>query len=537
MESLTSVTGMIDDVLYTYALVALLVFAGVWFTIRTRFVQIRRFPDMLRCTMERLSHDPSPPGTQATRACGSRGGYENGGRGKRFGSSPFAALMLSTASRVGTGNIAGVSTAIALGGPGAILWMWVMCVIGGSSAFVESTLAQIWKVRDPVGGFRGGPAYYIEQALGKRWLGIVFAIAMIITYGCGFNALQAYNMSSSLAYYFDPADYGRANAAYAQSWVPVAVGAAFTLILLFAISGGKRRIERMTSAIMPVMTCGYLLFALMVAILHITDFPRAIQLIFSQALFVPAPDGEGLSGARSVLGGIAGSAVIIGIKRGLYSNESGMGSAPNAAATADVSHPVKQGLVQTLSVYIDTLVICTCSTVIVLAFYVDEGTCGFDGMLLVQKAVEAIVGPIGVALLTVAIFAFGISTFIANYFYVENNLAFITESRSVLAAVRLCCLASVFVGAQMSIDLAWNLADIFMGVQALINIVCILVLGKWAFAALKDYDGQRSLGLDPTFVADRIEGIPETEFWHEAPREEPSGKKQAREVARPIDRE
>ena len=476
--------------MYTYLLVFLLVIAGIYFTVRTRGVQIRYIKDMVKCVTEKKHVN----GEQSVSA--------------------FQALMLSTASRVGTGNIAGVSTAIALGGPGALIWMWIMCLVGGATAFVESTLAQIWKVRGKSGEFHGGPAYYIEQALGKRWLGIVFAIALILCFALGFNGLQSYNMSSSLAYYFDSSDYAAGNAAYFGTSVPMVLGIIFAVFMALVIFGGAERISFMTSIIVPIMAITYIVFALVVFVLHIGDLPRALGLVFSQVLFFPEGDQPLFSSLQSFFGGLAGSAIMLGIKRGLYSNEAGMGSAPNAAATASVSHPVKQGLVQTLSVYIDTIIICTCSAIIVLAYYVDFGTSGFNGMFLVQKAVESVTGPIGVHFLTFAIFAFGLSSLIANFFYAENNFRYITDSKTGLYIFRAVCLIPAFIGAMMDIELAWNLADIFMGFQAIVNIIAIFLLGKWAFAALDDYTAQRNKGLDPVFVADSIPGLPKTQCWH-----------------------
>ena len=492
MQSLIGLTDTIDTYMYTYFLVILLIVAGVYFSIRTGFVQLRYIKDMIACVTEK-KHVKGEHSVSA-----------------------FQALMMSTASRVGTGNIAGVSTAIALGGPGAVLWMWLMCIFGGATAFVESTLAQIWKVRGKNGEFHGGPAYYIEQALGQRWLGVVFAVAIILCFALGFNGLQSYNMSSSLAYYFDPTAYDAGNAAYFATKIPMVLGIIFAVFMALIIFGGADRISFMTSVIVPVMAVSYILFALFVFVTHLGDLPGALAMMFSEMFRLGTVD-EGVGGLQAFFGGLAGSAIMLGIKRGLYSNEAGMGSAPNAAATASVSHPAKQGLVQTLSVYIDTIAICTCSAIIVLAYYVETGgTGGFNGMFLVQKAVESVVGPIGVHFLTFAIFAFGLSSLIANYFYAENNFKFISGSKTGLNAFRVVCLVPAFIGAQMDITLAWNLADIFMGFEAIVNIIAILLLGKWAFKALENYTVQRKRGLDPVFVASSIPGLPKTQCWNEA---------------------
>ena len=324
-EWLVKVTGDIDGFMYTYILLALLVFTGIWYTIRTRAVQIRYIKDMF---------------TQLTEKKHVEGGHAI---------SSFQALMVSTASRVGTGNIAGVATAVATGGPGAVFWMWVMALVGAASAFIESTLAQIFKVRGKDGEFRGGPAYYIEQGLGHRWLGVIFAVLLILCFAFGFNGLQAFNAASSLEYYTGKGALGHKAA--------IACGIVLAVMTAFVIFGGARRISVITSIIVPVMALVYIAIAMWTTFSNITDLPAVFGLMFASAF-----------DWQSIFGGFAGSVVMLGIKRGLYSNEAGMGSAPNAAATASVSHPVKQGLVQSLSVYIDTLVICTCSAMMVLVF-------------------------------------------------------------------------------------------------------------------------------------------------------------------------
>ena len=471
---LVKVTGDIDGFMYTYILLALLVLTGVWFTIRTRAVQIRYIKDMF---------------TQLTEKKHVKGGHSI---------SSFQALMVSTASRVGTGNIAGVATAIATGGPGAVFWMWAMAIVGAASAFVESTLAQIFKVRGRDGEFRGGPAYYIEQGLGRRWLGIVFAILLILCFAFGFNGLQAFNAASSLTYYTGAGELGHKAA--------VACGLVLACMTAFVIFGGAHRISIITSIVVPVMALVYIAIAVWTCVSNIADLPAAFALMFSSAF-----------DWQSIFGGFAGSVVMLGIKRGLYSNEAGMGSAPNAAATASVSHPVKQGLVQSLSVYIDTLLICTCSAVMVLVFYVQDPAAaeGLNGMPLVQMAVNNSVGAWGIDVITFAIFAFAFSSLIGNYFYAESNLRFIKDgSPALLTAFRVACIVVIYFGAVNSFDLAWNLADIFMGFMAIVNLIAILLLGKWALRALDDYTAQRKAGKDPVFVADGIEGLPRTQCWH-----------------------
>lgn len=469
---LIDVTTQFDDFLYTYILVILLVFCAVYFTVRTRFVQIRYIKDMFTQLTEKRHVE-----------------------GEKSISS-FQAMMVSTASRVGTGNIAGIATAVATGGPGAIFWMWLMALLGAASAFVESTLAQIWKVRGKEGEFRGGPAYYIQQALGQRWLGIVFAVLLIICYAYGFNGLQAYNMASALEYYIPD---------YATNGTAVALGIVLMVMTAFVIFGGSKRISIISSILVPIMAVAYLALGIGITIANINLLPEAFGYIFQSAFDF-----------QSIFGGFAGSVVVLGLKRGLFSNEAGMGSAPNAAATASVSHPCKQGLVQTLSVYLDTMLVCTCSAFIVLIFFVKQGgTFGeLNGMPLVQMAINSSVGEIGIHVVTFAIFCFAFSSLIGNYFYAEGNIRFITKSKTVLTVFRFTCLAAIMVGCLNNFTLAWNFADITMAFMAMVNLVAIFLLGKWAFKALDDYTRQRKAGKNPVFVAENIPGLPATQCWH-----------------------
>ena len=470
---LIKASGQIDGFLYTYILLALLVIVGIYYTIRTKAVQIRYIKDMFTQITEKKHVE-----------------------GKRSISS-FQALMVSTASRVGTGNIAGVATALATGGPGAVFWMGLMAIVGAASAFIESTLAQIWKVRGKDGEFRGGPAYYIHQALGSRKLGVLFSVLLILCFAFGFNGLQAFNATSALEYYL-PGE--------AMPKAAIASGIVLAVMTAAVIFGGTKRISVITSIVVPIMAIAYIAIALWTTITNITWLPQVFALVFSSAFDF-----------QSIFGGFTGSVVMLGIKRGLYSNEAGMGSAPNAAATASVSHPVKQGLVQSLSVYIDTLLICTCSAIMVLVFYVQDPAAAADlnGMPLVQMAVNNSVGEAGIHFITFAIFAFAYSSLIGNYFYAESNLRFIKgDSKVLLTVFRIVCLLVIFYGATNNFDLAWNLADIFMGLMAIMNLVAILLLGKWALAALDDYSAQRKAGKDPVFVADDIPGMPKTDCWH-----------------------
>ena len=399
--------------------------------------------------------------------------------------------MISTASRVGTGNIAGIATAIAAGGAGAVFWMWLMAVIGGASAFIESTLAQVYKVKDKE-EFRGGPSYYMEKALGKRWLGILFSVLLIICFAYGFNGLQSFNMSSSLEYYIP---------GYSDTVYPMIVGLVLAVGTAFVIFGGVHRIGFITSVIVPIMAGAYLLIGLYTIVMNITELPRVFSMIFSQAFDF-----------RAFAGGMAGSAVVIGIKRGLFSNEAGMGSAPNASASASVSHPAKQGMVQVLSVFIDTLLICSATAMMLLLSGVQGESGVLDGIPFVQKAISANVGNWGIHFITLSIFAFAFSSLIGNYYYAESNILFIKNNKKLLFIFRITCLLAVFFGAQADFSMMWNIADITMGCMATVNILVILVLGNTAMKVLKDYEKQKKEGKNPVFKAKDV-GIDNTECW------------------------
>ena len=467
---LNEVLTAINDFMYTYPLLLLLVGADIYFTIRTRFVQVRLLKNSIQVIGEKAQEE----------------------NGKKQVSS-FQALMISTASRVGTGNIAGIATAIAVGGPGSVFWMWLMALLGGASAFIESTLAQIYKVRDGE-EFRGGPSYYMEKALKKRWLGILFSILLIICFAYGFNGLQSFNMSSALAYYIPN---------YSDSIFPVVVGFLLALATAFVIFGGVHRIGFISSIIVPVMAGCYLLMGLVTIILNITDMPHVFALIFKNAFDFQA-----------IFGGLAGSAVVIGIKRGLFSNEAGMGSAPNASASASVSHPAKQGLVQVLSVFIDTLLICSATAMMLLLSGVEGIPGTLDGIPFVQKAISANVGSWGIHFITFSIFAFAFSSLIGNYDYAESNILFIKNNKILLFVFRITCLLAVFFGAQADFSVIWNIADITMGCMATVNIIAILLLGNIAIKVLKDYEKQLKSGKDPEFHAKKV-GIENTDCWND----------------------
>ena len=465
---LNEILGKINDWMYTYLLLFLLVGTGIYFTIRTRCVQLRFLKESFHVLKE-------------------KGKEENG---KKQVSS-FQALMISTASRVGTGNIAGIATAIAAGGAGAVFWMWLMAIIGGASAFIESTLAQVYKVKDKE-DFRGGPSYYMEKALGKRSVGVLFAILLIICFAYGFNGLQSFNMSSSLEYYIP---------GYGDTIYPVIVGAVLAIGTAIVIFGGVHRIGFITSVLVPVMAGSYLLIGLYTIIVNISELPHIFSMILSQAFDFQA-----------FAGGMAGSAVVIGIKRGLFSNEAGMGSAPNASASASVSHPAKQGMVQVLSVFIDTLLICSATAMMLLLSGVEGKTGLLDGIPFVQKAVSANVGNWGIHFITLSIFAFAFSSLIGNYYYAESNILFIKNNKKLLFVFRITCILAVFFGAQADFSMMWNIADITMGCMATVNIIVILILGNKAIRVLKDYEKQKKEGKDPVFSAKDV-GIDNADCW------------------------
>lgn len=456
--------------MYTYILVILLVSVGLYFTFRTKFVQFRLFPEALRVLTEKKKD------------------------GKDISS--FSALMISTASRVGTGNIAGVASAIAastaIGGYGAIFWMWLSAIIGAASAFAESTLAQLYKQKKG-DEYTGGPAYYIQDALGSRKMGIVFAILLIACFAFGFNALQSFNAGSALSYYIPD---------YETSVWPCLIGGILALLTALAIFGGVRRISSLVSAIVPFMAVIYIGLGGYIFIRNLHAVPEMFSKIWEQAFDV-----------QSIFGGFAGSCVMQGIKRGLFSNEAGMGSAPNASASADVSHPAKQGLVQMLSVFIDTILICSTTAFMLLLSGIPIRA-DLKGMEYVQAAVFKQVGAWGPLFITVSIFLFAFSSLVGNYFYTESNFKFITDSKKGLFLFRCTCVIAVFVGALLDFTTIWTIADILMGLMALVNLVAIVLLGNQALTCLKDYNRQRKEGKNPVFRAEEC-GFGNAEIWDE----------------------
>lgn len=470
MEAITNILDKIDSVMYYPILIIVMALAGIYFTILTKAVQIRMFPESIR-----LLKEPPKDGK---------------------GVSSLQAMLVSTASRVGTGNIVGVSTAICLGGPGACFWMWLMCIIGASSAFIESTLAQIYKRNTDEGECYGGPAYYIERALHAPALAVSFCIFLIATYAVGFNLLCSYNLQSTFAAY----------SFYDGKVTPVIVGALLAVITGYCLLGGGKRIVKLTSVIVPVMGVSYVIISLIVILFNIKNIPSMFVVIFKDAFDF-----------RSILGGVAGSCMVYGIKRGLYSNEAGVGSAPNASASAKVSHPAKQGLVQFLSVYIDTLLLCTATALMCLSSGVERSE-EVSGAPYVQNAISTVFGSIGPIFITVAMVLFAFTTLLGNLYYVDNALAFLNHKKmpsdKFLNIFHVGCAVIVFVGAIIPMNAAWAAADITMGGMTLINLPSCMILGKVAIDTLKDYEKQKAEGKDPVFKARDI-GLNEAEldFW------------------------
>jgi AGCS family alanine or glycine:cation symporter len=471
-----------DDFLYFPVLIIIMTIAGLYFSFRTGFVQIRLFKESCKLLLE-PSEDRS---------------------GKTVSS--FQALMISTASRVGTGNIVGVSTAVCIGGPGACFWMWVMCIITAASAFVESTLAQIFKRKDENGNYFGGPAYYIERALHAPWLSIVFCIFLIATYGFGFNLLCSYNLQSSFAAYGFYNNFTFKLFGSEVSAVAVAVGIILMVLVAFFMLGGGKRVVRFTEILVPVMGIAYVVISLIVIAVNFRNIPSMFADIFKDAF-----------NFKAIFGGIAGSCLVYGIKRGLYSNEAGVGSAPNASASANVTHPAKQGLVQTLSVYIDTLLLCTATALMCLSSGA-ERSADVAGAQYVQNSISTVFGRFGPIFITVAMVLFAFTTLLGNLFYVDNALAYINHkkmpSKRFLDIFHLICAVIIFFGTVIPMDAAWAVADITMGGMTLINIPACALLGSIAFKTLKDYEKQKKAKNNPVFKAADIGLDPEeTDLW------------------------
>lgn len=470
MEGLNNIIGTIDGYLYYPILIILLIGVGLYFTIKTKLVQVSQFGETLRILRE------APD--------------------KEGGISSWQALMVSTASRVGTGNIVGVSSAICLGGYGAVFWMWITAIIGGASAFIESTLAQIYKKEDKLtGDSYGGPAYYIESGLNSRVLGIIFAISTICCYAIGFNMLCSFNIQSSFAGY----------SFYNASITPKIIGAALALLAGYVIIGGGRRIIEATEKLVPFMGVIYVIIAIIMLVLNFGKIPTIFGRIFQDAF-----------NFKAIFGGLAGSSLILGVKRGLYSNEAGIGSAPNAAASADVSHPVKQGLVQMFSVFLDTIIICSATAFMGLSSGV-EPVPELDGAPWIQQALATRFGGFGFMFISLALVLFGFTTLIGNMYYVDSNITYINgkvPSKAFQTGYRVLAAILIFLGAIQEQGLVWNVSDLLMGVMAVINLPAIVALGKKAIDCLDDYIKQRNENKNPVFHTKDIGLNPnEFEYW------------------------
>lgn len=466
MNMLSQLIGSVNDVLWTYILIIMLLGCAFWFTYQTKFVQFRMIGEMVRLLGD------------------SAGKIE----GREHHISSFQAFAVSIASRVGTGNLAGVATAITLGGPGAVFWMWVIALFGASSAFIESTLAQLYKVHGNQ-SFIGGPAYYMKKGLKQPWMGILFAFLLVFTFGFAFNSVQSNTICAAFeeAFQISPA------------WM----GGILTIFTLLIIFGGIQRIAKVSSIIVPVMALGYIILALFIVILNAKQLPGVIELIVANAF-----------GWEQALGGSIGMALMQGIKRGLFSNEAGMGSAPNVAATADVTHPVKQGLIQALGVFTDTLIICTCTAFIIL-FSGLASTGEANGIKLTQMALNNEIGTIGTIYVAVAILFFAYSSILGNYYYGEANVRYITSRRWAIPLYRVLVGGMVMFGSLASLDLAWSLADLAMGFMTICNLIAIVLLGKYAFRLLEDYRMQKRNGIkNPVFRKDKMKDIEDDlECW------------------------
>ncbi|MBR2339376.1 MAG: alanine:cation symporter family protein [Clostridia bacterium] len=465
---LENIIGLVSEAMYSYILIILLVIGGLYFTFRTRGTQITMLGEQVRVVTEKPKD------------------------GK--GVSSFHALMVSTASRVGTGNIIGVSTAICLGGFGSVFWMWIIAIIGGASAFVESTLAQIYKKRGPDGSY-GGPAYYIETALKCRPLAIVFSVLLILTYGVGFNMLASYNLQSTFSAY----------SFYNENVTPWIIGLVLALLVGYCLFGGGGRVIKVTGLIVPFMGIAYILVALVIVFINVTALPSVIGRIFTEAFDFPA-----------IFGGFGGSCVMYGIKRGLFSNEAGVGSAPNASASAEISHPAKQGLVQILSVFIDTVLVCSATAFMCMCSGV-EPSADLSGAPYVQASLRATLGGFGPVFITVAMILFAFTTLLGNLYYVNQAFSHIlghTPSKKFNYVYYVLASLVIFVGAGLSAGLLWDIADITMGLMTLINMPVIIYLGKYAFRALSDYKRKKKSGTPHEFCARDIGIDCELDYWN-----------------------
>ena len=467
----------INDAVWGYVLIAALVGCGLWFTWRTRFMQFRMVGEMIRLLTD------SAADTIENQVS------EKGSAVKRKHISSFQAFAVSVATRVGTGNLAGVASAIAIGGPGAVFWMWIIALIGAATAFVESTLAQLFKQRHK-DSFIGGPAYYIQRGLHQRWMAVLFAVLITCQFGLSNNSIQANTICGAMQEAF--------------GWSPVWVGAILAATALFIVFGGIQRIAHVSAVLVPLMAIGYVVLALVVIAMNVGLIPHILKVIVYDAF-----------GFEQIAGGGVGAAIMNGVRRGLFSNEAGEGSAPNVAAAASVSHPVKQGLVQSLGVFTDTLVVCSCTAFIILIsglYQVPE----LNGIALTQSALQSEVGSVGPIFVAIAIFLFAFSSIIGNYYYGEANIRFITPNATVMTVYRIFSAGVMIIfGALASFELVWNIVDFFMAFLTACNLTAIVLLGRYAFRLLDDYRKQKKQGIkEPVFHRSQIPELEnELECW------------------------
>ncbi|WP_436870136.1 alanine/glycine:cation symporter family protein [Staphylococcus shinii] len=448
-----------NDLIWSQYLIGLLITAGIFFTIGSKFVQLRWIPEMFRAIGEK-------PET-----------LDNG----KKGISPFQAFAISAGSRVGTGNIAGVATAIVLGGPGAVFWMWIIAFIGAASAFIEATLAQVYKVPDEDGGYRGGPAYYITKGLNQKWLGVVFAVLITVTFAIVFNTVQSNTIAESLKTQYNVS--------------PIVTGIILAIVTAAIIFGGVRSIAKLSSIIVPFMAIIYIGLVLVILVFNYDQIIPMITTIVKSAF-----------GFEQATGGAVGAAILQGVKRGLFSNEAGMGSAPNAAATAAAPHPVKQGLIQSLGVFFDTMLVCTSTAIMILLYTgLEFGDNAAQGVAVTQSALNEHLGSGGGIFLTIAITLFAFSSVVGNYYYGQSNIEFLSKNKTILFIFRCLVVVLVFVGSVIKTETVWSTADVFMGLMAIVNLVAIIGLSNIAFAVMNDYQRQRRAGKKPVFKPEELE--------------------------------
>ena len=456
----------INDAIWGYVLVGALVVCGLWFTWKTKFVQFRMIGEMFRLLADSA-------------------------KTKERHISSFQAFAVSVATRVGTGNLAGVATAIAIGGPGSVFWMWIIALIGSATAFVESTLAQLFKQKHK-DSFIGGPAYYIQRGLHSRWMAVLFAVLITLQFGLSNNSIQANTICGAMQEAF--------------GWSPLWVGLTLAAMGLFIVFGGIQRIAKVSSVVVPLMAIGYLLLAIVIIGMNIQHLPHVLKLIVTNAF-----------GLEQSVGGTLGAMIMIGVKRGLFSNEAGEGSAPNVAATAATSHPVKQGLIQALGVFTDTLLVCSCTAFIILLSGLYE-VLELNGIALTQAALQSEIGSAGPVFVAVAIFLFAFSSIIGNYYYGEANIRFITQNKTVMTVYRLLSAgAMVLFGALAGFELVWNIVDLFMALLTACNLIAIVLLGKYAFRLLDDYRDQKKRGIrEPVFHRSQLPELePDLACWED----------------------